>query len=308
MSKNHLEARAQEILSSADVKIGGDRPWDLVVHNEDFYSRVLRQGSLGLGESYMDGWWDCQELDQFFHKVLSAGLDRKALVPWSLVVSHLKAWLFNPQDKTRAAPAARRHYDLGNDLFQGMLDKRLVYTSGNWERASNLDEAQEAKLDFVCRKLDLQPGMKILDIGCGWGSFAKFAAEKYGAEVVGITVSREQCALGQQLCDCLPIEIRLQDYREVRGSFDRIVSLGMFEHVGYKKLPNVYGGGAPLVANRRPVLLGHHRGQPVRPLHRRLDRQVHLSRFHAAFDQADWRGDGRIVCHGRVAQLGELLR
>jgi cyclopropane-fatty-acyl-phospholipid synthase len=234
MSKNHLKARAQEILSSADVRIGGDRPWDIVVHNEDFYSRMLRQGSLGLGESYMDGWWDCQELDQFFHKVFSAGLDRKALVPWSLVGSHLKAWLFNPQDKTRAAAAARRHYDLGNDLFQGMLDKRLVYTSGNWERASNLDEAQEAKLDFVCRKLDLRPGMKVLDIGCGWGSFAKFAAEKYRAEVVGITVSREQCALGQQLCDGLPIEFRLQDYRDVRGAFDRIVSLGMFEHVGYK--------------------------------------------------------------------------
>jgi cyclopropane-fatty-acyl-phospholipid synthase len=115
-----------------------------------------------------------------------------------------------------------------------MLDRRMTYTCGYWKNARNLDEAQEAKLDLVCQKLDLKPGQTVLDIGCGWGSFAKFAAERYGAHVVGVTVSEEQMKLGKELCKGLPVELRLQDYRDIQGSFDHIVSLGMFEHVGYK--------------------------------------------------------------------------
>jgi cyclopropane-fatty-acyl-phospholipid synthase len=115
-----------------------------------------------------------------------------------------------------------------------MLDHRMVYTCARWANASSLDEAQEAKLDFVCRKLALQPGMTLLDIGCGWGGLARFAAEKYGARVVGITLSRQQMQLAQEMCAGLAVEIRLQDYRDVTGTFDRVASLGMFEHVGYK--------------------------------------------------------------------------
>lgn len=102
------------------------------------------------------------------------------------------------------------------------------------ENSQTLDEAQEAKLDLICRKLGVKPGEKILDIGCGWSSFGKFTAEKYGAGVVGITVSREQVEFGQKLCGGLPVEVRLQDYREVDEKFDHIVSVGMIEHVGYK--------------------------------------------------------------------------
>jgi cyclopropane-fatty-acyl-phospholipid synthase len=233
MFDKSLRTWTEEILCIADVKIDGDRSWDIAVHNENFYRRVLRQGSLGLGESYMDGWWDCGELDQLVLKILAADLRRKIPFHWMLFPNP-KVSLFNPQRKTRAARNASRHYDLGNDLYQIMLDKRMVYSCANWACASNLDEAQEAKLNFVCQKLRIEPGMKVLDIGCGWGSFAKYAAEKHGAEVVGITVSEQQVRLGKQMCAGLPIEIHFQDYRSVSGQFDRIVSLGMFEHVGHQ--------------------------------------------------------------------------
>jgi cyclopropane-fatty-acyl-phospholipid synthase len=223
----------QELLERADVRINGNRPGDIQVHNDKFYKRVLAQGSLGLGESYMDGWWDCKELDVFFYKIMSARLEEKVR-GLSIVFPYLAAKLTNMQSKSRAFEVGERHYDIGNDLYEAMLDKRLTYTCGYWKSAKTLDEAQEAKLDLVCKKMKLKPGMTVLDIGCGWGSFAKFAAEKYKVKVVGITVSKEQIALGKKLCKGLPVELRFQDYRDVQGQFDRIVSLGMFEHVGPK--------------------------------------------------------------------------
>lgn len=225
---------AQEILSRADIKIQGDRPWDLQVYNGQLYKRVLAQGSLGLGESYMEGWWDCKELDALFYKIMKAQLASSIKPNALLLFTLLKNRLFNLQKISRAFEIGKKHYDLGNDLYNAMLDKRLVYTCGYWKEANNLDDAQEAKLDLVCKKLGLKPGMKVLDVGCGWGSFLKYAAEKYGIIGVGITVSQEQVKLGQTICAGLPIEIRLQDYRDVQESFDSIVSLGMFEHVGYK--------------------------------------------------------------------------
>jgi cyclopropane-fatty-acyl-phospholipid synthase len=233
MALNSFRDKVERLLSLADVKIGGDRPWDIQVHNEDLYARLMAEGSLGLGESYMDVWWDCRCLDEFFHRILSAELDDK-VKPLSGLLSILKAKLVNLQKPSRAFLIGQHHYDIGNNLYRHMLDERLIYSCGYWENASNLDEAQEAKLDLVCRKLDLQPGMRVLDIGCGWGGTARFAAERYHAEVLGITVSEEQVRFGKELCRGLPVEIRLQDYRSLEGTFDRILSLGMFEHVGYK--------------------------------------------------------------------------
>ncbi len=234
MPSNPLATRMQEILSPADVQINGARPWDITVHNENFYTRVFRQGSIGMGESYMDGWWDCPRLDEFFHKVFASGADRRAAHSWRAVFLYLKSLVLNPQTKSRSTKVAEEHYDLGNDLFQYMLDARMVYTSGHWQHAADLNEAQEAKLDFVCRQLRIERGMRVLDIGCGWGGLAKFAAEKYGARVVGVTLSKEQLEFGKVLCAGSPVELRLQDYRDIHESFDRIVSLGMFEHVGSK--------------------------------------------------------------------------
>jgi cyclopropane-fatty-acyl-phospholipid synthase len=224
----------QRLLKTADVEINGKRPGDIIVHDERFYKRVLAQGSMGLGESYMDGWWDCDQLDVFFYKIRTARLEKQAYRKISMLLPYLHAKLTNLQRKSKAFKIGEHHYDIGNDLYEIMLDKRMTYTCGYWKNAKTLDAAQEAKLDLVCKKLKLKAGMTVLDIGCGWGSFAKFAAEKYKVKVVGITVSKEQIALGQKLCKGLPVELKFQDYRDVQGKFDRIVSLGMIEHVGYK--------------------------------------------------------------------------
>ncbi|MDW7773180.1 MAG: cyclopropane fatty acyl phospholipid synthase [Desulfobulbaceae bacterium] len=228
-----LARKVEQILSYADITIGGDDPWDIRVHNNNFYPRLMANGSLGLGESYMEGWWDCDSLDQFFYKILNAELDSKVKA-YREMFDILKSKLINYQKVSRAFDIGRQHYDIGNNLYQHMLDKRMLYSCGYWKDAKTLDEAQEAKLDLIFRKLDLQPGMKVLDIGCGWGGAARFAAERYGVEVVGITVSKEQLKLGKEKCKGLPVDLRLQDYRGLKEKFDRIFSIGMFEHVGYK--------------------------------------------------------------------------
>jgi len=233
MPSQAIHDRIEQLLTLADVAINGNRSWDIQVHDERLYPRVMAQGALGLGESYMDGWWDCERLDQFFHRILVADLDRKVKT-WRDALRVLRAKLINLQKPTRAFRIGRAHYDIGNDLFRHMLDERMIYSCGYWREATTLDEAQEAKLDLVCRKLALEPGMRVLDIGCGWGGTAKFAAERYGVTVLGITVSEQQAEYAQELCDGLDVEIRLQDYRDLSGEFDRVLSLGMFEHVGYK--------------------------------------------------------------------------
>ncbi|MBI5442860.1 MAG: cyclopropane fatty acyl phospholipid synthase [Deltaproteobacteria bacterium] len=228
-----FHAKVDGMLESADVRIGGGRPWDLIVHEPRFFARILSQGSLGLGESYMDGWWECERLDEFFHRVLAAELDRQVR-GWADVADVFAAKVRNLQAPSRAFEVGRRHYDVGNDLYRRMLDGRMVYSCGYWAGSSDLGAAQEAKLDLVCRKLGLQPGMKVLDIGCGWGGAARFAAERYGVTVVGLTVSEQQATFAAERCREWPVEIRLQDYRELEGSYDRVFSLGMFEHVGRK--------------------------------------------------------------------------
>jgi len=223
-----------ELIKSVDVKFNGDRPWDIKVNNEKLYSRILAEGSLGLGEAYMDGWWECDQLDVMITKLLGGEIEQKIREKPLALIRLLMSRVFNFQSKSRAFNIGEAHYDAGNDLYQKMLGERMVYTCGYWKSASNLDDAQTAKLDLVCKKINLQPGQTVLDIGCGWGAFAKFAAENYGANVVGITVSKEQKKLADKLCEGLPVEIRLQDYRDTNEQFDHIISLGMFEHVGYK--------------------------------------------------------------------------
>ncbi|MBM2838635.1 MAG: Methyltransferase, cyclopropane fatty acid synthase [Deltaproteobacteria bacterium] len=223
----------EALLEGTGIKINGSNPCDIQVHDNRFYKRVLTNSSLGLGESYMDGWWDSKSLDGFFFKIFSSGIENKAR-NWQIIPYLLRNVITSVGHKSKAFNIGEKHYDIGNDLYKNMLDKRMVYTCGYWKEARNLDEAQEAKLDLVCRKLDFNRGQKVLDIGCGWGSFAKYAAEKYGVSVTGVTVSKEQAELGRETCKGLPVEIRLQDYRDLSGQFDHIVSLGMFEHVGYK--------------------------------------------------------------------------
>jgi cyclopropane-fatty-acyl-phospholipid synthase len=234
MKKNDPNQKIQDILSLADVRIDGNRPWDIQVKNPSLYDQVLSGGSLALGETYMAGWWDCDSLDQFFYKIMDARLDKRAKKSIQALWAILKAKIANVQKRSKAYEIGKRHYDIGNDLFAIMLDKGMNYSCGYWKKARTLDQAQRAKLELICKKMALKPGMKVLDIGCGWGGFAKYAADKYDVNVFGITVSREQVKFARKHCRGLPVEIKLQDYRKLKQKYDRIVSIGMFEHVGYK--------------------------------------------------------------------------
>jgi cyclopropane-fatty-acyl-phospholipid synthase len=193
----------------------------------------MTRGTLALGEAYMDGWWDSPEVDQFLYRLIRADVQSKVKIDLALLVSTARGALVNMQ-RLRATEVGEKHYDIGNDLYRLMLDPRMIYSCGYWKNANSLVEAQEAKLDLICRKLGLEPGMRILDIGSGWGGFLKFAAERYGVEGLGITISKEQAAFANADRDGLPVETRLCDYMALEGRFDRVISIGMFEHVGYK--------------------------------------------------------------------------
>ncbi|KAB2880878.1 cyclopropane fatty acyl phospholipid synthase [bacterium] len=229
----HAERIITDLFSSANVAINGNHPWDIQVRDPRFFSRLITDAELGFGESYMDGWWECEALDECVNRALSEHIE-KQLIGWKSAARIALSKILNFQKKSRSFEVGEKHYDLGNDLYQAMLDKRLNYTCAYWKGAADLDQAQEAKLDLVCKKIGIHDGMKILELGCGWGSFAKYAAEKYGALVTGVTVSKQQVTLGRQLCKGLPVELRLQDYREVEGQYDAVISIGIMEHVGYK--------------------------------------------------------------------------
>ena len=237
LGRSDRDRHARALLARAGIMVNGGQPWDMRIHHPDTLDRVLSQGSLGLGESYMDGWWDCEQLDGFFCRVLQARLDEQVGRPgwwWTL----LRARLTNLQSLRRAWQVGRVHYDLGNDLYAAMLDPSMAYSCAYWAHAGDLAQAQEAKLELVCRKLALEPGMTLLDIGCGWGSLMLHAARHHRVHCVGLTVSREQAAWGQVRAQGLPVRFELMDYRQFNPEgkirFDRVASIGMFEHVGHK--------------------------------------------------------------------------
>ena len=244
-------------LQQADIRIDGPRPWDLQLNHPRLFGRVLRHWSLGLGEAYMDGDWDCEQLDEFFTRLLRLRADQPpgGLARLKLAWALLEAAWRNPQTPDKAFVVGERHYDLGNDLFEHMLDTRMVYSCAFWAQARTLEQAQEDKLEMICRKLQLTPGMALLDIGCGWGGLARHAALHHGAQVTGITVSREQARHVERLCAGLPVSVRLMDYRALQGRFDRIASVGMFEHVGPKNHATYLGTVRRLLADDGLFLL-----------------------------------------------------
>ena len=233
-TRDHWSDWLQQVCHECGVTINGSSPADPQIHNSGFAKRLFTEGSLGLGEAYMDGWWDCDALDVLATRALNANIDRKIENKAWLLFEILKVRLFNFQKKSRAFQVGERHYDTGNDLFEVMLDPTMSYSCAYWKGANTLYEAQINKLDLLCRKLRLEKGMRLLDIGSGWGGLAEHAARHYGVRVVGVTVSKEQAALAAERCRGLPIEFKLQDYRDLHGQFDRIVSVGMFEHVGFR--------------------------------------------------------------------------
>ncbi|CAI1837560.1 Cyclopropane-fatty-acyl-phospholipid synthase [Serratia marcescens] len=234
----------EEMLAEAGVAINGPRAWDIRVHNPALFKRILQEGSLGFGESYMDGWWECERLDMLFTRILQAGVDERLPKSLSDIARIAYARLFNRQSRKRAWQVGKEHYDIGNDLFRAMLDPYMQYSCGYWKETQTLEQAQQAKLRMICEKLQLKPGMTLLDIGCGWGGLAQFAAQNYGVSVHGVTISAEQQKLAQERCAGLDVEILLQDYRDLDRQFDRIVSVGMFEHVGPKNYETYFSVAA----------------------------------------------------------------
>jgi cyclopropane-fatty-acyl-phospholipid synthase len=227
-----------DLLARAGITVDGSAPYDVKVHDHRFYERVVADGSLGLGESYMDGWWSCTQLDEFFCRLLEARLDDRVRLPWRQVLAGAVARVLNRQSSRRVGQVANVHYDLATEFFEAIMDPRLVYSCGYWKTAKTLVQAQEDKLDLICRKVGLSARDRALDIGCGWGSFVTFAHERYGCASVGVTISGPQAQYARRRCAGLPITIVAADYREIDrrkyGRFDKVVSIGMFEHVGPK--------------------------------------------------------------------------
>jgi cyclopropane-fatty-acyl-phospholipid synthase len=234
MSDDKLKKSFQWLVGLAGITVNGAHPYDIQVKNDELYGRVLNDTALGLGESYMDQWWECRAIDTFIEKILRADLLNKVRQDSATAWQLFKARALNLQTPCRSFIVGRKHYDIGNDLYQAMLDKRMQYTCGYWEAADNLESAQKAKLELICRKIGLRPGMKVLELGCGFGGFARYAARKYDSHVTGFTVSKEQAKFAEKMCDGLPVDIRHDDYRNASGEYDRVVSIGMMEHVGYK--------------------------------------------------------------------------
>ena len=230
-----MKTLVEDLLLQADIRLDDDSPWSIRVNDSRFYKRVVSGGSLALGESYMDGWWDCDALDQFFDRLFRARIDQ-SIIPMSRKVSLVASRIFNMQSKLRAREVIDTHYDLSPALFVSFLDPYNQYTCGYFKDTEDLNTAQEQKLDLICRKLMLTSSDKVLDVGCGWGGFAKFASERYGCHVTGISISDQQLDYATNLCRGLPTTFIKADYRDFSkpGSFSKILVCGMMEHVGYK--------------------------------------------------------------------------
>jgi cyclopropane-fatty-acyl-phospholipid synthase len=224
----------QELLASADILLNGSRPWDIRIKDDRWYKRVWREKNLGLGESYMEGWWDCERLDEMFFRLLGCGLDEKVRGSLRYMLSFLPATLFNLQSRFRSRKVAKQHYDLGNDLFLAFLDDYQQYSCGYFEETEDLHQAQQNKLALIAGKLQFTAGDQILDIGCGWGGLARYAVERHGCRVTAVNISREQLRYARESCQGLPVEFLDSDYRSLNSRYDKIVSVGMFEHVGRK--------------------------------------------------------------------------
>lgn len=237
------ESIVRNLFTQAGITINGTMPWDIQIHDKRCYDRFLKERSFGFGEAYIDGWWDTYALDETIAKIVQAKLEDELLINKTLALSLLKKRLLHAAENSNRSPLTYRHYDLGNELFEAMLDPDLNYSCGYWKNLGNpetswriprnLIKAQQAKLQLICKKLLLKRGVRILDIGCSWGSFATYASSEYGAQVISITPSRQQAIIAKKRSKGLPVKIFIQDFKDLQEQkqYDRIVSIDMLEHV-----------------------------------------------------------------------------
>lgn len=249
------------LLAEAGVTVNGPNPWDIQIKNPQLWDRIFAYGSLGLGEAYMDGWWEAEDLAEFFNRVVGANIGKKLRVTPNLVWQHFQARYLNMQTITRSQRVAKMHYN-ETDAYKATLDRRMVGSCAYFNDTDDLDIAQEKKLDMICRKVQLKPSERVLDIGCGWGGFMGFAAEKYGADCVGVTVSPDQAAYARARYEGLKVDFQVKDYRLFEGKVDKIVSMGMFEHVGYRNFRAYFEVARRAIAEDGLFML-HTIGSPV---------------------------------------------
>ena len=230
------------------------------VDDERVYDEIISKRNLGLGESYMKGWWDHEAIDDFVYQIVRNKPDMN--MTWmdviNLAYTYVTSYITNFQSPTRSLDVGVDHYDLGDEIYVNMLGDSMTYTCAYWKDVDiksyslprresvntkqvklQLNLAQERKLDLICRKLKLHPGMKVLDIGCGYGSFARYASEKYGVTVTGITISNDQLAYSMKSMSSDAVDYRFMDYRDLlvdehAQQYDAVVSIGMIEHVGWQ--------------------------------------------------------------------------
>lgn len=279
----------EPLLENAGIRINGPGPQDMCVHDQRIFQRMLRHKNLGLGEGYMQGWWDCENVDGFICRLLKAKADKTVSGSPILRIADLPRKFLNLQTIKGARHVARKHYDLGNDLFMSFLDKNKQYSCAFFLDGDDLEQAQVRKLELICNKLELKPEDTLLDIGCGWGGLAGYAARTRGCTVKAINISREQANYAEKHCKGLPVEIERRDYREVQGQFSKIVSVGMFEHVGRK--------------NHRTFM---------RTVHRLLERRgiflLHTIGDNESKDRCDPWISKYIFPRGLVPGIGDLAR
>ena len=267
----NAEKVVRNLFAEIDVTIDGPNPADIQVKDQRFYRRVLAEGALGFGEAFMDDWWDCDDMVELIARIASGNLEKKLKLSAKLMWEALKARMFNLQSRARSPMAGQVHYDQTLEAYRCMTDKWITLSCGYWKDANTLDESQTAKLDLICRKIGVTKNDRVLDIGCGFGSFAKYASSTYGCSVVGINISPGQAKEAQKACDGLPVEIINCDYRETStylngGKFDKVISAGMFEHVGYKNF-RTYFETAHTVLKDDGMFLLHTGGSSVSITH-----------------------------------------
>jgi len=235
-----MQTRIAELLNEIGVTLNGNKPYDIQVHDNRLFKKILTQGSIGAGEAYVEGMWDCEQLDELFFRICRHKLYDKIYSPWQEGYLNICNTFINQQSPEKSKAVAERHYNLGNLFYERMLGKSMAYTCGYWKEATHLDDAEFAKYDLVCKKAQLKPGDIVLEIGCGWGGLAKYMAEKYGCEVHAMDIGKEPATYAKSFCKDLPVTIHHCDYRETsiynpKGiQFDKIVSVGVLEHIGYK--------------------------------------------------------------------------